>query len=142
MDNRDWIEKQFFNMRAGTAAVIAAAALATAGCAPISTQTRPYIGPPHYAKVEPKHVAILASAPAQPNVRLGEIILGTDGSPSRERLENRLRKTAAKWGADAVYVVSDKTRVFPVVYMDSWWGPMGVDEFSDRNIVAVAVKFQ
>ena len=68
-------------------------------------------------------------------------MLSVDGSPSREKLEQKLKQAAAKFGADAVFVVYDKTHVFPVVYVGWWGGPYGVSEETRRDIVAVAIKY-
>jgi len=112
------------------------------GCASISEHTHAYLGSPAYAPSDPARVQILSSEPTQPKERLGEVILMVDGRPKRERVEQRLRKAAAKLGADAVFIVQDKLHVYPYVYYDWWWGPMGVYESARRRVVAVAVKFK
>lgn len=114
--------------------------LLAAGCASISTRTNAYLGSPKYAPSNPTSVDILQSEPKGPKERLGEIVLTVEGEPSRDDLERKLKEGAAKLGADAVFIVYDKMHIFPVVYGDWWWGPMGVSEDAHRKIVAVAVK--
>ncbi len=117
------------------------AALLLAGCASIYEQTHAYLGSPKYPPTDPAHVRILQAEPKQPKDRLGEIILGVDGSPSRDELEKRLRQGAARLGADAIFIVYDRTHIFPVVYGD-WWGPPTIMQGSQRNIVGVAIKYK
>jgi hypothetical protein len=114
--------------------------LAMTGCASIYERNHAYLGSPRYPSTMPASVQILASEPDRPKVQLGEIVLTVEGSPRRDTLENRLKKAAAKLGADAVFVVYDKTHLFPVAYWD-WWGPWSEGTYSDRVIVAVAIKF-
>ena len=69
-------------------------------------------------------------------------MLSVGGNPSREKLEDKLKQAAARLGADAVFVLQDKTHVFPVVYADWWGGPYGVYESVSRDIVAAAIKYK
>ena len=124
-------------IRAGLPALL----LALCGCTSISVDTKAYLGSPNYAPSDPAKVQILAAEPKEPKERLGEVRLSTGESPPREQLEEKLRQAAAKLGADAVYVVYDKTHVFPVVYV-GWAGPGGVSEETRREIVAVAIKYK
>jgi hypothetical protein len=123
-------------------AVLLAASLVLCGCSSISVNTKAYLGSPKYAPSDPARVTILASEPKQPKEQLGEIMLSVGGNPPREKLEDMLRRAAAKLGADAVYVVYDKTHVFPVAYAGWWGGPYGVSEDMRRDIVAVAIKYK
>ena len=125
------------SIRAG----LLAASLALCGCASISVNSKAYLGSPKYAASDPARVQILAAEPKQPNDRLVEVMLSVDGSPSRGKLEQKLKQAAAKFGADAVFVVYDKTHVFPVVYVGWRGGPYGVSEEMRRDIVAVAIKY-
>jgi hypothetical protein len=113
-----------------------------AGCSGISQNTHAYLGIPTYPPTSPDHVQILQSEPPQQKVRLGEIILGVDGQPAREEIEKRIREGASKLGADAAFIVYDRTHIYPVVYTDYWWGPTWVAQDAKRNIVAVAIKYQ
>ena len=119
-----------------------AVSLALCGCASISVNTKDYLGLPKYAPSDPARVQILAAEPKQAHEKLGEIMLTVGGNPAREKLEQKLKRAAAKLGADAVFVGYDKTHVFPVVYADWWGGPYGGSESVYRDIVAVAIKYK
>ena len=112
-----------------------------AGCDTISEHTNAYLGLPKYPPTQPAAVQILTTEPKQPKERLGEITLFVEGTPSRDELEDKLKKAAARLGADAVFVVYDKTHIFPLVYY-GWWGPGWVSEDPRRQIVAVAIKYK
>jgi hypothetical protein len=117
-----------------------AAGLGLAGCSTVYTRTQPYLGVGNYAPTDPAHVQILAAEPKQAKEKLGEVFLSVDGNPSRATLETKLKRAAAKLGADAVFVVSDQMHIFPVVYVD-WWGS-NVSQEARRGIVAIAVKYK
>ena len=119
-----------------------AASLVLCGCASITVNTKAYLASPKVPPSDPARVQILSAEPKQPNDRLGEIMLSVGGNPSREKLEQKLKRAAAGLGADAVYVVYDTTHVFPVAYGGWWGGPYGVYEAAYRDIVAVAIKYK
>lgn len=121
-------------------APLLAAALALCGCASISEDTHAYLGVPQFSPTQPDAVQVLASEPNRPKVRLGEIMLSVEGQPSRAALENRFKAAAARLGADGVFIVSDRTHIFPVVYWDCW-GPMYSDDWR-RLIIGVAFKYK
>jgi len=114
------------------------AVTALCGCAGISENTHAYLGSPQFAPTRPAEVQIYPTEPKQAKQLLGEIILSTDGNPPRQKLEDKLKTAAARLGADGVYIASDKTHIFPVVYWD-YWGPTS-DEDWHRLIVGVAFK--
>ena len=116
-----------------------AALLLFSGCSHISERTHAYLGSPSYAPAAPASVQILQKEPPQPFDRLGEIMLGVEGNPSREAVEKKLRQAAAKLGANAVFITYDRMHVFPIVY-GGWYGPPGLSEGMRRDIVAVAVR--
>jgi hypothetical protein len=120
---------------------LGAMALVACGCASVSVRSHAYLATPRYPPTAPDTVQILAAEPNQPKDRLGEIILNVSGNPSRDMLENKLRKAAAALGANAVFISSDKTRIYPVVYYD-WWYPPWVYQDSVRNIIAVAIRLK
>ena len=62
--------------------------------------------------------------------------------PATGKAGEKLKRAAAKLGADAVFVLYDKTHVFPVAYADWWGGPYGVYGRYTRDIVAVAIKYK
>jgi hypothetical protein len=115
--------------------------LALCGCADVTVRSHAYLTGPVYPPTQPAAIRILPAEPNQPKERLGEILLSTSDSPSRAVLEEKLRKAAARLGANAVFIVSDKTRLYPVVYYD-WWYPPWVYKQATRNIVAVAIRLQ
>jgi len=118
-----------------------AAVLTVCGCASISEHTHAYLGSPQYPPTNPNNVLVLAAEPKEPKEPLGEIILWVQGDPSRQQLEAKLREAAARLGADAVFIASDRTHIHPILYWD-WWGPAGTSEEWDRHVVGVAIKFK
>ena len=119
-----------------------AVSLALCGCASISVNTKEYLTSPRYAPGDPARVQILAAEPKKPNERLGEVMLTVEGNPSRDKLEQKLKRAAAKLGADAVYMRYDTTHVVPLVYANWWGGPYATSEAVYRDIVAVAIKYK
>jgi hypothetical protein len=116
-------------------------AFGVVGCDTISVHTHAYLGSPQIPPTNPAAIEILSAKPTRPNQRLGEIVLGIEGNPPRSEIEEKLRRAAAKLGADAVYVTFDRMHAFPVVY-GGGWGPVGMAEEMRRDIVAVAIKNQ
>jgi len=117
------------------------AAVALYGCASISERTHAYLGSPQLSTSNPEAVCIFAAEPKQPKERLGEISLAIEGNPSRQKLEHRLQVAAARLGADGVFIVSDRTHIYPLMYWDCW-DPAVVSEDSRRVVVGVAFKFK
>lgn len=115
-----------------------AAALVICGCATISENTHAFVGSPVLAPTLPASVQIYAQEPKQPKERLGEIILSIEGNPSRQKVDDKLKKAAAKLGANGVYVVSDRTHIYPIMYWD-YWGPITEEDWH-RLIVGIAFK--
>ncbi len=117
--------------------------LAVSGCASVAVRSHAYLGSPVYSPTDPATVRILPGEPKPPQAfdRLGEVLVGVGGSPSRERIETKLQKAAARLGANAVFIVSDRTRIYPFIYGD-WWGPAGVAGDARRDIVAVAIRLK
>jgi hypothetical protein len=72
---------------------------------------------------------------------LGEINLSVEGDPSRDAVDRSLRIGFAKLGADGVFVVYDRMRILPFVYL-GWWGPTGYSEETRRDIIGVAIKYK
>lgn len=118
--------------------MLMAAAVIFSGCASISENTHAYLGSPQLAPTNPDTVQVFMSEPKQPKERLGEVILSVEGNPAREKLEHKLKVAAAKLGATGVFVVSDRTHIYPVTYLD-YWGPES-NEYWHRLIVGVAFR--
>lgn len=114
------------------------AALIFGGCASISENSHAYLGSAPLAATAPDTVQIFRSEPPSPIERLGEITLSVGGNPSRQKLESRLKAAAAKMGATGVYIVSDRTRFYPVTYWDYWGAETG--DYWHRLIVGIAFK--
>jgi hypothetical protein len=125
--------------RTTVGASLLAALLVFCGCSSVLVNTHAYLGSPRCAPTKPETVQIFASEPTnQPKELLGEVILSLDGRPSRDKVENKLKTAAAKLGATGVFIVSDRTHIYPLMYWD-YWGPVP-SEVWRRLIVGVAFK--
>jgi hypothetical protein len=80
-----------------------------AGCTYVEATTTQYVGVQRFPPVDPSKVQVLAKEPSQRHDRLGEVLLdiSLDPAPPAADIEEKLRREAAKWGANAVYVVRD-----------------------------------
>jgi len=78
-----------------------------AACSYVDATTTQYAGVPRFVPTDAASVQVLSAEPKQRHDRLGEILLdiSTDAAPPVEDVERKLREEAAKWGANAVYVV-------------------------------------
>jgi hypothetical protein len=116
--------------------------LVSTGCQTVSTSQIQYIGVPQYPPTDPAQVQILRTAPTRPHIRLGEV----RAEPASESMdvttiETAIKKAAAKLGADAAVIVSDKTQIV---------GAQAVGGYLDRSfetvqgrvVIAVAIKYQ
>ncbi len=119
--------------------VFAALALA-AGCATVTPSFNPYAGVPEFAPTEPPTVQVLASEPMVPHERLGEVILQIAGGPSGRRITEALKSEAAKYGAQAVFLVARRNVVMPYVYVDPYWGPT-VSSVERGTVIGVAIRY-
>jgi hypothetical protein len=123
--------------------LLAAAALlfAVTGCNTVSISSNQYLGGPTYAPSDPAQIQILRTPPTRPHVRLGEVTAepSSDGV-SVQKIETALSAAAAKMGADAVVIVSDRTQVTGAMVTGPWYGRT-VQETSSRVIVGVAIKY-
>ena len=115
--------------------------LVTTGCNTISISSMQYIGGPTYAPSNPATIEILRTPPTRPHVRLGEVT----AEPSSEsvpvtKIEESLRNAAAKMGADAVVIVSDRTQVTGAMITGGWYG-RSLQETTSRVVVGVAIRY-
>jgi hypothetical protein len=108
-------------------------------CAGVSAPSHPYLAVPRYPPTSPASVQILPAEPDQPKDRLGEISLSVLDNPSQQTLKHKQRKAAAAMGANALFITSDKTCLYPVAYYD-WWYPPRFHQESSRDILAEAVR--
>ena len=83
--------------------------LAAAACTFVEATTTQYVGVERFPPVDPSTVQVLAKEPSQRHDRLGEVLLdiSVDPAPPVADIEDKLRREAAKWGANAIYVVRD-----------------------------------
>ena len=113
------------------------------GCARIqvvATSDRP-IGAPIYPATSPTSVEILREALARPYEKLGEIFIEPSGGfPPEEKIEAELRKEGARFGADAVLIIYDRTQPSGKSYTG---GPLGVEEpILGHAVRAEAIKYK
>ena len=96
-------------------------------CAYVDSTTTQYVGVPQFPPSDPKAVQVLRAEPPQRHDRLGEILLdiSVDPPPDIGEIEQRLKEEAAKWGANAVFVVRDQ--VMPGV---------------SRKLIAIAIRYR
>ena len=102
--------------------------LVLAGCAYVEATTHQYAGVPQLAAVDPATVKVLPTEPRERHDRLGEVIVYTplDPAPAVADIEKRFQAEAAKWGANAVYIVRD----------------MQLPARSERQLVGIAIRFK
>jgi hypothetical protein len=127
--------------RSGLLVALGFACLAAA-CAPVRVQTVRYSDPPPQIGTISTQVQILLMEPQVPHVKLGEVLVDAPGNVSREQLEANVKSGAANLGADAAWIMRDDTKLFPIVYVDPWWGPVASGAGSARHVVAIAIKFR
>jgi hypothetical protein len=129
-------------IRSVTLGLAVSALLLATGCQTVSTSHTQDIGGPKFPPSDPAKVQILRTQPTRPHVRLGEVRAEpSDTSVDATKIEEALRKEAAKLGADAAVVVYDKTQVTGAVVMGPWWG-RSIENVEGRIVIAVAIKYQ
>lgn len=112
------------------------------GCQSVATTHMQTIGAPHFPPSDPVQVEILRKEPTRAHVRLGEVkAMPSTESTDATKIEDALRKEAAKLGADAVVVVADRTQVTGAVVTGPWWG-RSLEATEGRVVIAVAIKYQ
>jgi len=122
------------------AAVIAL--LAATGCKTVSITSTQYVGGPIYAASNPAQIQILRAPPNRPNIRLGEVTaVPSSDSVGVQLIEQKLRQAAAKMGADAVVIVSDRTQVTGAIVTGPWYG-RSIQQTTAQVVVGVAIKYQ
>jgi hypothetical protein len=101
--------------------------LLLAACAYVDARSTPYADVPKFAAVDPADVQVLAAEPKRRHDRLGEVLVYTsmDPAPPPALIDQRLREEAAKWGANAVYVMRDMERVA-----------------NERHTVGIAIRYR
>jgi hypothetical protein len=128
-------------LRLLTLLLAAAGLMAVTGCKTVSISTYQYVGGPIYAPTDPNLVVILNTQPTRPNVRLGEVTAEPSSDQvSVEEIQQKLRQAAAKMGADAVVIVSDRYQVTGAVVSGGWM-VRSVQPTMSRVVVGVAIKY-
>ena len=118
------------------------ALFALTACNTVSTSYKQDIGGPRFAATDPAQVQILRAEPTRAHVRLGEIRAEpASTSTDVSKIEDALRKQAAKLGADAAVVVADTTQITGAYVTGPWWG-RSIDTVQGRVVIAVAIKYQ
>lgn len=117
------------------------ALLCVTGCQTVSILSTQEIGGPTYPPTNPADVQILRTQPTRPHVRLGEVRAEPSSeSVSAAKIEEALRKAAAKLGADAAVVVYDQTQVTGAYVTGPWYG-RSIQRIEGRVVLAVAIKY-
>lgn len=111
-----------------------------AACSSVSIDTKQYLGLPTYPPTDPATVAILRQPPVRSHERLGEVVAEPSDSPPVTEIENKIRKAAAKMGANAVVIVADRTERMGAIASGPWWGRR-IDQVYGRVIVGVAIRY-
>lgn len=128
--------------RALATLTLGALILLPTGCQNVSTSHMQAIGAPHFPPSDPVQVEILRREPSRAHVRLGEVkAMPSTESTDATKIEDALRKEAAKLGADAAVVVADRTQVTGAVVTGPWWG-RSLEATEGRVVIAVAIKYQ
>jgi len=123
--------------------LIAAISLLTlTGCNTVSIRTNQALGVPTYPpNADPTNIQILTAPPTRPHVRLGDIQAEpSSDSVTAAKITVALQNAAAKLGADAVVIVSDRNQVLGAVVTGPWFG-RSVQTYSGRVIIGVAIKY-
>ena len=128
------------SIRTLAALLLGVLTLSLTGCNTVSVTTKQYLGVPFYAPTDPTSVQVLQAPPTQPNVRLGEVVVEPQGSPTTQEITAKLQAAAAKMGANAVVIVADQTMVMGAIVTGPWWGRSIAPE-TGRVIVGVAIRY-
>ena len=111
-----------------------------AACSGVSIDTKQFLGLPTYPPTDPATVEILREPPLRPHERLGEIYAEPSGEPPVSEIEDKMRKAAAKIGANAVVIVADRTERMGSIITGPWWRGE-IDPVYGRVIVGVAIRY-
>lgn len=106
---------------------------------------RPYVGyrfypgTPHFARTHPDHVMLIKHRPRKNHIELGNVWIRPEPWMDRYFVEYKLRKKAARMGADAVVITEDKHFRDRLAYRYYRGGTM---IYHDRFISGVAIRFR
>jgi hypothetical protein len=106
---------------------------------------RPYAGfefysrTPRFTKNHPSHVMLITHRPRRDHIVLGEVWIKTDPRKSRRFVEKKLRKKAARMGADAVVITEDRYSRDRMAYRRY---RRGTTVYKERIFGGVAIRFR
>jgi hypothetical protein len=106
---------------------------------------RPYAGlefysrSPRFTRNHPSHVMLLTHRPRRAYVELGVVRIKPKSGMTRHYVENKLRKKAARMGADAVVIISDGYSRGRTV--NRRYG-QGTVVYRKRFIAGIAIRFR
>ena len=112
------------------------------GCCGIRTAHTQDVGGPRFAPSDPAQIEILSGVPARPHVELGQVwAYSYDPSADTSKMEDALRKEAAKLGADAFVVWQDRVQI-----TDSTISEPKVEDSLNlnhhgRTVIGAAIKY-
>src|SRR5258705_173366 len=103
--------------------LLAALAGTLAACSSVSSRSTHYVGEQAYPPGYRGAMMVLGTEPMHSHVQLGEIEVDacTSPAPPPEKIEAKLRKEAAKLGADAVVIVFDRIQPTALYVTDDYW---------------------
>lgn len=106
---------------------------------------RPYAGleyyprTPRFARTHPGQVLLIKRRPQRSYIELGEVWIRPEPRMSRRFVEYKLRKKAARMGADAVVITVDENFRDRVAYRRYRRGTM---VYRERIIAGIAIRFR
>ena len=107
------------------------------GCQSVSSSHTQEIGRPRYLASNPAQVEILRTPPTRAHVHLGEVrVQPSSQYVDAAKIEDAMRKEAAKLGADAVVVEYDHTHPAGEQIIG-----YALNRYGHRIVVAVAIKY-
>ena len=101
--------------------------------------SRFYRNTPHFARTHPDHVILIKRRPKRNHIELGQVWIRPTPRMSRYFVEKKLRKKAARMGADAVVITEDRHFRDRMAYRRYRRGTM---VYSERLIGGVAIRFR
>ena len=110
----------------------------TFSCRPYAG-ARMYPGTPLFARTHPDHVMLIKRHPRRDHIELGNVWIRPEPWMDRYFVEYKLRKKAAKMGADAVVIIEDKEFRNRMAYRRYGRGTM---IYRERFIGGVAIRFR
>jgi hypothetical protein len=120
---------------------VIAVLLAVTGCNTVSINTKRYTGAPKFPPSVPAQIPVLHQWPGEPYDALGEITAEpSSSSVSAQKITTSFQNAAAKMGADAVVIVSDRTEVMGEEVVGPGFAQM-VTPIMGQVITGVAIKY-